>query len=226
MNRRSIWIWAIIAMTGVPAWADCGVCGSGSKAKKDGHGDKHGHSHSHGHAHADAAIGQPAPDFTLTDLSGKKHSLADLKGNVVVLEWTNHTCPFVKRHQGAQKTMQKTFAKFEGKPVKWLAIDSSHFCKDKVKGIKAWAKANDIASPILLDPTGQVGHRYGAKTTPHMFVIDLNGVLAYSGAIDDDPYGDKQAKRNYVEEAVKSRLNGSTLESAKTKPYGCTVKYK
>lgn len=220
MNRRSNCILATIAMLGVPAWADCGFCGTESKATKDGRG------HEHEHAHAHAEIGKPAPDFTLVDLVGKKHTLADLKGNVVVLEWTNHTCPFVKRHQGTQKTMQKTLAKFRGKPVKWLTIDSSYFCQKKVEDIKAWVRANDIVSPILLDPVGQVGHRYGARTTPHMFVIDPNGVLAYSGAIDDDPYGDKQAKRNYVEEAVDALLIGSTPESATTKPYGCSVKYK
>ena len=226
MKRQMNWIAAGIAMVGVPAWADCGSCGAGGKATQHSHEHGHAHGHRHAHAHAHAMVGEAAPDFTLTDLAGNTHTLSDLKGNVVVLEWTNHTCPFVKRHQGTEKTMQKTLASFEGKPVKWLTIDSSHFCRDQAGAIKAWADANGIVAPILLDPTGEVGRRYAAKTTPHMFVIDPDGVLAYAGAIDDDPYGDKPSKRNYVEEAVTALLTGSTVASATTKPYGCTVKYK
>ncbi len=214
MMVRIRWIaagWAIMAM---PAWAHCGFCGKGDSGAKEAH------------THAHAEVGKPAPDFTLTGVDGEQHKLSDLKGKVVVLEWTNHLCPFVQRHQGTGKTMHGTFAKFSDKPVAWLAINSSHFCADKVEGIRTWIKEQKVTYPYLLDPNGDVGHVYDAKTTPHMFVIDQKGVLAYAGAVDDDQYGDKATKRNYVEEAVTALLNGSTVKLASTKPYGCSVKYK
>ena len=122
--------------------------------------------------------------------------------------------------------MSNTLATFKDKPVTWIAIDSSNFCEDKVADIRTWAKEQKIEYPILLDAAGKVGHAYGAKTTPHVFVIDQKGVLAYRGAINDDPYATKDKKRNYVEEAVNALLNGSTVATTSTKPYGCTVKYK
>ena len=118
-------------------------------------------------------------------------------------------------------------AKFKGKPVVWLAIDSSHFAGEKVADIKSWSAKNEVSYPILLDADGKVGHAYAAKTTPHMFVIDAKGLLAYSGALDNNAYGDKEeGVRNYVEEAVTALLKGSTVATATTKPYGCSVKYK
>lgn len=201
---------AAVMAIAIPVWAHCGFCGSGKKSE---------------HSRAHAEVGKPAPDFALTDVDGKEHKLSALKGKVVVLEWTNHTCPFVRRHQSEERTMQKTFAKFGGKPVAWLAIDSSHFCAEKRADIKSWIKDKNIAYPILLDPKGEIGHMYGAKTTPHMFVIDQKGVLAYAGAIDNDRYGEKETKRNYVEEAVTALLNGSAVAVASTKSYGCGVKY-
>jgi len=216
MQQNGMWFVAGVLVLAVPAWAHCGKCGVGEKgASEEGHA---------GHQHAE--VGAPAPDFTLPGADGKEYKLADYKGKVVVLEWTNHTCPFVQRHQGQKKTMQKTLAKFEGKDVVWLAMDSNHFCVEKKDGVLAWSKQNDITYPTLLDPEGKVGHLYGAKTTPHMFVIDAKGVLAYAGAIDDDKYGDKESARNYVEEAVTSLLNGSTVAVARTDSYGCSVKYK
>jgi len=173
-----------------------------------------------------AEIGAPAPDFSLTATDGKTYKLSDFKGKIVVLEWTNHECPFVNRCHHA-KTMEKTFAEFKGKPVAWLAIDSSNFANDKKSEIMSWAEKVGVSYPILLDADGEVGHAYGAKTTPHMFVIDAKGNLAYSGAIDDNPYGDKKEDvRNYVEEAVSALLDGSKVAQAMTKPYGCSVKYK
>jgi peroxiredoxin len=173
-----------------------------------------------------AVVGQAAPDFTLTDLNGTKHRLSDYKGKVVVLEWTNNQCPFVMRHQGKLKTMQKAYARYKDKGVVWLAVNSSHFCDAQSDNIRKWAKEQGIEYPILLDAPGKVGRLYGAKTTPHMFVIDRQGLLAYAGAIDDDPRGQKNDKRNYVEEAVNALLNGSTVAVGTTKPYGCSVKYK
>jgi peroxiredoxin len=194
----------------LPAWAHCGVCETGAKK-----GD---------HSHAHAELGKAAPDFTLKDLNGNEHKLSNYKGKVVILEWINHTCPVVNRcHVG--KIMTQTAAKFEGKSVVWLAIDSSHFAQQKAGDTREWAQKLGIDYPVLLDAAGKVGHLYDAKTTPHMFVIDKNGVLAYTGAIDDDPYGNKANKRNYVEDAVTSLLNGSAVATAKTKSYGCSVKY-
>jgi peroxiredoxin len=176
--------------------------------------------------HKHAVVGHTAPDFTLADLTGTQHKLSDYKGKVVVLEWTNNQCPFVVRHQGKLKTMQKAYAKYKDKGVVWLAVNSSHFGDGESDNIRKWAKEQNIEYPILLDAPGKVGRLYGAKTTPHMFVIDRQGMLAYSGAIDDDPRDQKSEKRNYVEEAVNTLLNGSTVAVGTTEPYGCSVKYK
>lgn len=175
---------------------------------------------------AGLAIGKPAPDFTLKGVDGKEYKLSDAKGKVVVLEWTNHECPFVKRHQAEKKTMQNTFAKFQGKPVMWMAIDSTATCAEKAGAIKEFATKNGTTYPILLDADGKVGKMFGAKTTPHMFVIDQKGNLAYMGAIDNDEKGDNAKATNYVEQAVDSLLAGSAVATAETKSYGCSVKYK
>lgn len=198
----------------VPAWADCGVCGPNNESALASR------------APAGSEIGKPAPDFTLEDLEGVEHRLSDLKGKVVVLEWINHECPFVNRVHSPNSFMTGTLAKFKDKPVVWLAIDSSHFSEKKVDKIRKWVNKRRIEYPVLLDASGRVGRAYEAKTTPHMFVIDPTGVLAYSGAIDDDPYGRKDKKRNYVEEAVTALLNDSTVATTATKSYGCSVKYK
>jgi len=211
MCKRTSWIAAAVLMAVVPAWAHCGKCGVGDEKQ--------------GQGHAHAEIGKPAPDFALKDQEGREHKLADHKGSVVVLEWTNHECPVVNRYHKS-KAMKETMAKFEGKPVVWLAIDSSHFCEQKVEGIREWAKTAEVTYPILLDAPGAVGQMYGAKTTPHMFVIDQKGVLAYMGSLDDDQYGDKESKQNYVAEAVTALLDGSTVAVSTTKPFGCSVKYK
>ena len=172
---------------------------------------------------AGATVGQPAPDFTLTDARGKTHRLSDYRGKTVVLEWTNPECPFVKRHAQA-KTMTRTFEQ-AGDDVVWLAVDSSHFVKPKDS--KAWKSKHDIPYPILQDPEGKVGQMYAAKTTPHMFVIDGKGIVRYAGAIDNDPHGDKdaQARTNYVGQAIDALAAGKKPEVSSNKPYGCSVKY-
>lgn len=171
-----------------------------------------------------AEIGKPAPDFTLKDVAGKEHKLSSYKGKVVVLEWINHECPISNGHY-KRKTMQTTLGVFKDKGVVWLAIDSSHFAQEKADAIRKWWKEQGTPFAYLMDASGTVGRMYGAKTTPHMFVIDAKGVLAYSGAIDD-AYGSKDNATNYVEAAVGALLEGSTVVQAKTKPYGCSVKYK
>ena len=169
-----------------------------------------------------ARVGQPAPAFELKDQAGKAHQLADYKGKVVVLEWFCPTCPYVERHYEA-KTMTRTADSFPDGEVVWLAVDSSHFVEaDKAE---AWREEHGVGYPILLDPTGAVGKKYEARTTPHMFDIDREGVLRYAGAIDDDPRGRKDDATNYVKAAVDAVLAGKEVPKAQTEPYGCTVKY-
>lgn len=166
-------------------------------------------------------VGKPAPTFKLTDASGKEHDLAAYKGKVVVLEWTEEGCPYVKRHY-ASGTMQKLAKKYDGKVV-WLAVNSSHFVK--AEETKGWKKDNGITYPVLLDPEGKVGRAYGAKTTPHMYVIDAEGKVAYEGAIDSDPRGESETVTNYVDQALTSVLAGKAVTVPATKSYGCSVKY-
>lgn len=171
-----------------------------------------------------AKVGAPAPDFKLKDLDGKERSLAEFKGKVVVLEWSNAGCPVCVRHAKG-KTADKTMAAFKDKPVVWVNIDSTGDAK--ADDVKKFVKDNSLTAPYLLDPSGATGKAYGAKTTPHMFVIDQKGNLAYAGAIDDDNAGDKGEKaKNYVKDAVDALLKGSTVATTTTEPYGCKVHYK
>lgn len=175
--------------------------------------------------------GEAAPDFKLKDLSGTEHSLSDFKGKIVVLEWTNYGCPFVKKHYGSGN-MQALQEKYTKKGVVWLTICSSAPGKQGYFTTEEWVKKSEEAkskgTAILPDPTGATGKLYGAKTTPHMFVIDAAGKLAYQGAIDSnrsfDPKTIKGAT-NYVAEAVDALLKGEDVAEKETKSYGCSVKY-
>jgi len=171
-----------------------------------------------------ATVGEPAPDFTRTDATGEEHSLADYRGQVVVLEWTSTECPYVKRHY-EEETFEETLDEFGGgeTEVQWLAIDSSNFAKPEAS--KKWKKKYDVDYPFLMDPSGEVGKNYGAKTTPHMYVIDEEGTLRYNGAIDDDDSGEKDSPTNYVTKAVQALKNDEEVDPSKTEPYGCSVKY-
>jgi peroxiredoxin len=175
------------------------------------------------HAVSAASVGNPAPAFTLRDESGKTHSLQQYRGNIVVLEWTNSGCPFVVHHARKQ-TMAKTAKAFSEKSVVWLAINSTFF--NRPGDSRRWRAKNGLGYPTLQDPEGSVGRAYGARTTPHMFVIDAAGVLRYAGAIDDDPHFEKQRPNNYVHGAVAALLAGKQPSPASTRPYGCSVKYK
>ncbi len=180
-----------------------------------------------GPALATAAVGDTAPAFQLKDLNGKTHSLADLKGKVVVLEWVNPNCPFSDRH-AKEKTMADLTRKY-GK-VTWLGINSTNpDHKDYLQPAEhtAWAKKNGVDYAILYDPTGATGHAYDAKTTPHMYIIDAQGKIAYNGAIDDDPSGrmTKAQRVNYVDGGLTAKLASKAVDPASTKPYGCSVKY-
>jgi peroxiredoxin len=169
-------------------------------------------------------VGDQAPTFTLTDTAGDEVSLSDYEGKVVVLEWLNPDCPFVQRHYKAG-TMKNLATKYGAQGVVWLTINSTKYM-DAAANAKFRA-ANDLPYPILVDQSGQVGHLYGAMTTPHMYVIDGGGRLVYMGAIDDDPRGNKGGPaNNYVAAALDEVLANKVVTTAETKPYGCSVKYK
>jgi peroxiredoxin len=175
-------------------------------------------------------IGKPAPDFSLRDLEGKIVKLSDYKGKIVVLEWINEGCPFVKGHyeNGHIPSMQDQYTKTG---VIWLTINSTRpdhpEAFDAAQSKVALQKWNAHSTHNLMDEDRTVAHLYEAKTTPHFFVIDQNGDLRYQGAIDDDRStdGGKEAKINYVQKALESILVGKEVETTTTKPYGCSVKY-
>lgn len=185
-------------------------------------------------AMADAKIGAPAPDFTAHDsISGKEISLSDFKGKNVVLEWNNPLCPFVKKFYsvGAMQQLQQNAAKHD---VVWISINSSAEGKEGFLKDDAAAKnfiSDRTAHPTyyIRDVTGAIGKRYGAKSTPHMFVIDAKGTLAYMGAIDDTPTADSAdiaTAKNYVTRALIALTSGKEVAVKSTRPYGCFVKYK
>jgi len=163
-----------------------------------------------------------APAFTLEDVNGNKVSLSDFAGKIVVLEWANPECPIWLRVHKAG-TFKALAEKYKDKGVVWLAINTTH-TSNREKNRK-FAEAEKLPYPYLDDHAGTVGRAYGAKTTPHMFVIDKDGRLAYQGAIDDDPGGRKEKPLNYVDQALTELLAGKTVSVPKTEPYGCSVKY-
>ena len=176
-------------------------------------------------------IGQPAPAFTAMDTNGNEVSLETLKGKVVVLEWTNHLCPFVVKHYGSGN-MQSLQAKAKELGVTWVSIVSSaegnqgHTTPEEANAVMVEKGA--MPAHRILDPQGTIGHLYQAKTTPHMFVIDAEGVLRYQGAIDDNPSPRQSAvdgATNYVLAAMTALTEGKTVEVAETRSYGCSVKY-
>jgi len=170
-----------------------------------------------------AKIGAAAPQFALQDQDGKTVSLADAKGKIVVLEWFNNECPFVQRHYKA-KTMNTLADKYSSKDVVWYAINSTNG-KTQADN-KSIAGEWSVNHPILNDSEGTVGHAYGAKSTPHMFIIDKDGKLVYIGGIDNDEEGSKgDQKVNYVEKALDEILAGKPVSEPQTKQYGCSVKY-
>ena len=180
---------------------------------------------------AQAVVGQPAPAFSLPDSNGKTHALADVKGRFVVLEWWNYECPFVRKHYGSGN-MQDLQRRWTGKGVVWVTINSSAPGKQgHVNGAKANAlmrEGGGAATAVLLDHDGKVGRLYGAKTTPHMFVVDPKGILLYAGGIDDKPttdLADVKVARNYVEAALGEATAGKPVTVTSSQPYGCSVKY-
>jgi len=178
-----------------------------------------------------ADVGKPAPEFSAKDAKGAAVSLAELKGKVVVLEWVNHGCPFVAKHYGS-KNMQKLQETYTAKGVVWISINSgskaSGSFTDNEAFLKLSSEKGSKASHLIADESGTIGKAYGAKTTPHMFVINKDGVLVYNGAIDSkkttEP-ADIATSENYVAKALDAVLDGKAVEIDKTEPYGCSVKY-
>lgn len=182
-------------------------------------------------AMASAVVGQPAPAFTATDSNGKTHSLSDFRGKPVVLEWTNADCPFVQKFYSGGD-MQKLQAEAKKQGAVWLTINSGAPGKQghlAPAAINAKMRAQGFQSAAYIpDPTGEIGRKYGARTTPHMFVIDPNGTLVFAGGIDDQPTADPAdigKGRNFVQLALADVTAGKPVATATARPYGCSVKY-
>lgn len=178
-----------------------------------------------------ARLNEQAPDFNLKDSNGKEHSLSDFNGKVVVLEWINFDCPFVQKHYNS-KNMQSLQLKYSKNDVVWLSVCSStegkqgNFSNDEIN--KRIKNHNAKMSAYLIDSDGKVGKMYGAKTTPHMYIIDKDGKLVYAGGIDDKASTDTddiEDAKNYVSTALDELLAGKNVIIQSSKPYGCSVKY-
>ncbi|MHC4692353.1 MAG: redoxin domain-containing protein [Planctomycetota bacterium] len=169
-------------------------------------------------------IARKAPDFTLNSFDGNTINLSDYKGKIVVLEWFNFECPFVMRHYGSKPTMINLAKKYRDRNVVWFAVNStSHTTPEENM---EFAEKHKLPYPILDDRSGMVGRAYGAKTTPHMYVIDTRGSIAYQGAIDNDERGRKiQGVINYVDKALAELTGDKEVSTTDTMPYGRAVKY-
>ncbi len=182
-------------------------------------------------AFAAATVGKPAPDFTLNNLDGKPVQLADYKGKHVVLEWHNPGCPFVQKHYDSNN-MQSLQNKYDAKDTVWLSVNSTntghqdYLPNAKMKGYLADKKAAPDA--YVTDTDGKIGQAYGARTTPHMYVINPAGMLVYAGAIDNKPGTSRdeiKTAKNFVVAALEESKAGKAVSTANTQPYGCSVKY-
>lgn len=164
-----------------------------------------------------------APDFVLNDQDGNAVRLSELRGKVVVLEWTNFDCPFVGRHYKAG-TMKGLADKYADDAV-WLAVNSTNYMG--IEDNKQWVETHKLDYQVLDDHDGKVGRLFAARTTPHMFVIDRKGAVVYDGAVDNDPGGRQGADEyvNYVDKAVGELVAGGKVTVSESRPYGCSVKY-
>jgi len=184
-----------------------------------------------GLAQAEAVVGQPAPAFTATDTAGKPVSLAAFQGKYVVMEWLNPGCPFVRRHyeSGNMPATQKSAT---ARGVVWLSVNSTSKEAGDYKApaeLAAWQQSEHAApTATLMDADGKIGRAYGARTTPHLYIVDPQGKLIYAGAIDSKPTAnpaDIATATNYVNQALGEALAGKPLSKATSQPYGCSVKY-
>jgi len=184
-----------------------------------------------GAVQAAVQVGAPAPDFTGTDSAGKTHTLSDYQGRTVVLEWTNHDCPYVRKHYEAGNMQAQQREAAEAGAV-WLSVISSAPGKQghvsPAEADRLSAERGAAPNAVLLDPEGDIGRLYGARTTPHMYVIDGQGTLVYQGGIDSIPSSnpaDIPQATQYVREALAALAAGAPVAEAVTRPYGCSVKY-
>jgi peroxiredoxin len=184
-----------------------------------------------GLAGAAATVGQPAPAFTAVDAAGKTVNLADFKGRHVVLEWVNPDCPYVQKHYGSAN-MQGTQKDAGAKGVVWLAVNSTardHSDYKTPAAMVQWMQAQKAAaSATLMDSEGKVGRAYGARTTPHLYIVDPQGILVYAGGIDNKPSSnpaDIPGATNHVKVALAEATAGKAISQPTTRPYGCSVKY-
>lgn len=180
---------------------------------------------------AAASVGQPAPAFSAVDTSGKTVSLADFKGKTVVLEWVNPGCPFVQKHYNSAN-MQGTQKEAAAKGVVWLAINSTAPDASDYKTPQAMAQwmsgHKAAATATLMDADGKLGRAYGARTTPHLYIVDGGGTLVYAGAIDSKPSAnpaDIASATNHVKQALAETSAGKPVSQPSTRPYGCSIKY-
>ncbi len=184
----------------------------------------------HSNVEAQVNTGEPAPDFSLTTYEGKPVKLSDYRGKIVVLEWFNRGCPFVQKHydSGNMQALQERYAK---QGVAWITINSTRADHaDYLTPEKAAKVMNEwkITQPLMVkDESGEVGKRYAAKTTPHMYVIAPDGKISFQGAIDDDSSvsGDPKKAKNFVAQAIDELMAGKPLTVSSKAPYGCTIKY-
>lgn len=177
-------------------------------------------------------IGEPAPDFSVVDTQGNMHSLSDYAGQKVILEWTNHECPFVAKHYGAGNMQQQQRTARDEHDVVWLSVISS---KPDAQGHVSPEKADELTesrdaypNAVLIDESGDMGRAYDARVTPHMYIIDEEGILRYMGGIDSIPSADQEdipKATQYVTVALDELAAGEGISQTTTRPYGCTVKY-
>ncbi|HYI08138.1 MAG TPA: thioredoxin family protein [Thermoanaerobaculia bacterium] len=219
MKKAVIIVIAVVVLAGL-AWTIAAKVGEAEKTENFANALK------------EPTVGSPAPALTLTDTRGKQHNLADYKGKHVVLEWVNFGCPFVKKHYESGN-MQATQKKAVDKGVVWLSVCSSADGKQGHMDAADWneeiADRKLSSTAVLIDESGAVGKTYGAKTTPHMYVVNPQGVLIYKGAIDDKPSTNQKdipGARNHVLAALDESMAGKPVSMASTTPYGCSVKYK
>lgn len=180
---------------------------------------------------AEVQVGKPAPGFTFTDIEGTQAKLSDFRGKYVVIEWFNHGCPFVGKHYKSDK-MQDLQRKYTEAGVVWIAVNSTNDGNDNYRdtamSVKEAEANGTSATYIVLDPSGEIGKLYGAKTTPHVFIVDPQGKVIYMGAADSinsTDTGDIAKAENYIDLALSEALAGKPVTTPETKPYGCSVKY-
>ena len=180
---------------------------------------------------AAASVGQPAPAFSALDANGKPVTLANFKGKTVVLEWVNPECPYVRKHYDSAN-MQAAQRAATAKEVVWLSVNSTHASHADFKTpaqMRAWTRQQAAApNATLMDGDGRIGRAYGARTTPHLYIVDAKGSLVYAGGIDDKPSAnpaDVKSAKNYVNAALADMQTGKPIAQAVTRAYGCSVKY-